>query len=84
MKIHAKISFPLGIVLLALLTCLAGCAQHESSTASESKAAKRPNILWLVIDDMGLEFSCYGEELIETPNIDRLAREGTRLSLIHI
>ena len=38
----------------------------------------RPNILWVVIDDMGPDFSCYGEKLIETPNIDRLVREGTR------
>ena len=45
-----------------------------------SNAADRPNILWLVIDDMGCEFSCYGEEVIETPNIDRLAREGTRFT----
>ena len=80
MKTHAEISYPFGLVLLALLTCLAGCSQNESSTTSESKATKRPNILWLVIDDMGLEFSCYGEELIETPNIDRLAREGTRFT----
>jgi len=80
MKTHAKISYLSGFVLLALLTCLAGCAQHESPTTSDSKAAQRPNILWLVIDDMGLEFSCYGEELIETPNIDRLAREGTRFT----
>lgn len=43
-------------------------------------AADRPNILWLVIDDMGCEFSYYGEEVIETPNIDRLAREGTRFT----
>ena len=37
----------------------------------------RPNILWLVIDDMGPDFSCYGEKLIETPNIDRLVRGNT-------
>jgi len=80
MKIHAKISYPLGLFLSALLTNLAGCAQHETSTTIESNAAQRPNILWLVIDDMGLEFSCYGEDLIETPHIDRLAREGTRFT----
>jgi arylsulfatase A-like enzyme len=41
-------------------------------------AVERPNILWLVIDDMGIELSCYGETVIKTPNIDRLARGGTR------
>tara|TARA_B110000483_G_C18202514_1_gene545871 strand:- start:3855 stop:5372 length:1518 start_codon:yes stop_codon:yes gene_type:complete len=45
-----------------------------------NEATDRPNILWLVIDDMGLEFSCYGEQVIETPNIDRLAQDGIRFT----
>ena len=40
----------------------------------------RPNILWFVVDDMSDHFSCYGERLIETPHVDRLAREGTRFA----
>lgn len=40
-------------------------------------ADQRPNILWFMVDDMSANFSCYGETLIETPNMDRLAREGT-------
>src|SRR5918994_15920 len=40
-------------------------------------AADRPNIVWIVVDDMSANFGCYGEKLIETPNVDRLAREGT-------
>jgi arylsulfatase A-like enzyme len=43
-------------------------------------AEQRPNILWFVVDDMSANFSCYGEKLIETPHVDRLAREGTRFS----
>jgi len=39
-----------------------------------------PNILWFVVDDMSANFSCYGETLIQTPNVDRLAREGTKFS----
>ena len=42
--------------------------------------AEKPNILWIVVDDMSANFSCYGEKTIETPNLDRLAREGTRFS----
>jgi arylsulfatase A-like enzyme len=45
-----------------------------------SPAAERPNILWFVVDDMSANFSCYGEKLIQTPNVDRLAAEGTRFS----
>ncbi len=40
----------------------------------------RPNILWFVVDDMSANFSCYGETTIQTPQVDRLAREGTRFS----
>ena len=47
---------------------------------AEAAQISRPNILWIVIDDMGLEFSCYGEQLIETPHIDKLAREGIRFT----
>ncbi len=40
--------------------------------------AKKANILWIVMDDVDAELPCYGEQKIETPNIDRLVREGTR------
>ena len=40
-------------------------------------AVDKPNILWFVVDDMSANFSCYGEKTISTPNVDRLAREGT-------
>ncbi|MES2692226.1 MAG: sulfatase [Verrucomicrobiota bacterium] len=43
-------------------------------------ADQRPNILWFVVDDMSANLSCYGEKTIQTPNIDRLAREGTRFA----
>ncbi len=39
-------------------------------------AVERPNIVWIVVEDMSPHFSCYGETTIETPNVDRLAREG--------
>jgi arylsulfatase A-like enzyme len=37
---------------------------------------KRPNIIWLFIDDQDPRYNCYGEELVKTPNIDALAAEG--------
>lgn len=42
--------------------------------------AAPPNILWIVVDDMSAHLGCYGEKTIETPHLDRLAREGTRFS----
>jgi arylsulfatase A-like enzyme len=45
-----------------------------------SQPAAKPNILWFVVDDMSANFSCYGEQLIKTPHVDRLAREGVRFT----
>jgi arylsulfatase A-like enzyme len=39
---------------------------------------KRPNILWILAEDMSPQLACYGEPLIRTPNLDRMAREGAR------
>jgi arylsulfatase A-like enzyme len=41
---------------------------------------ERPNIVWIFVDDMSANFSCYGETAIETPHVDRLARDGTQFS----
>jgi arylsulfatase A len=39
---------------------------------------RRPNIVWIMADDLGLcELGCYGQKYIKTPNIDKLAAEGT-------
>ena len=46
----------------------------RGSAASES----RPNILWLISEDTSPDFGCYGHPLVHSPNIDRLAAEGTR------
>jgi arylsulfatase A-like enzyme len=43
----------------------------------------RPNILWILMEDVGPEMACYGEPLVATPNIDRLAREGVRFTNAH-
>jgi arylsulfatase A-like enzyme len=52
--------------------------------ASQLPAAERPNLLWFVVDDMSANFSCYGEELIQTPSVDRLAAEGTRFTRAYV
>jgi len=49
-----------------------------------SLAAERPNILWFVVDDMSPSFSCYGETLIQTPAVDKLAAEGTKFTRAYV
>lgn len=46
-----------------------------------SAADSPPNFLFIVVDDMGYaDLSCYGRRDYTTPNIDRLAREGVKLT----
>lgn len=46
------------------------------NTGNESRKPERPNIVWIVAEDMSAHWSCYGEKTIQTPNIDRLAQQG--------
>ena len=41
---------------------------------------KKPNIVWIFVDDMSANFSCYGEKLIATPHVDQLAAEGVKFT----
>jgi arylsulfatase A-like enzyme len=42
-------------------------------------AVEKPNIIFILSDDVAQgDLGCYGQKLIQTPNIDRMAREGTR------
>jgi len=47
--------------------------------ATPNPTAKRPNIIFIMADDLGYgDLGCYGQKEIKTPSIDRLAEEGTR------
>ena len=44
-------------------------------------AEDRPNIIYILSDDLAQgDLGCYGQKLIQTPNIDRMAKEGTRFT----
>jgi len=59
----------LGLTLILAATPLTVAAQSS-----------RPNILWIIIDDMSANFSSYGETLIETPYVDKLADDGVKFT----
>lgn len=41
----------------------------------------RPNLIWIMCDDLGYgDLGCFGQKVISTPNLDRLAGEGMRLT----
>jgi len=50
------------------------------STMASATEDQRPNIVWIIAEDMSAHFGCYGETTIETPNVDRLASNGVRFS----
>src|SRR3954463_3348584 len=62
------------VACLLLPTCAA--------TAAE---ATRPNIVFILADDLGWgDLGCYGNRDIKTPNLDRLARQGTPFTHFYV
>ena len=52
-----------------------------ANTLAAGSAGRRPNIVFIMADDLGYaDCGCYGQKLIKTPEIDRMAREGTRFT----
>ena len=43
-----------------------------------------PNILWIVVDDMSCDFGYQGQTLVDTPHVDRLAKEGVVFSNAYV
>ena len=69
---------------------MTAAAAALSLCACGKQEVKKPNVVFLLFDDLGYgDLGCYGQEKIETPNIDALASQGLLftdmyLSLIHI
>lgn len=64
------------LTLVALL--FAALATRPSATAADPS---KPNVLFIISDDLtATALSCYGNTLCQTPNIDRLAAQGTRFT----
>src|ERR1051325_2275941 len=46
------------------------------------KSPRRPNILWIVAENIDLDLGCYGAKHVHTPNLDALARSGVRFTRV--
>ncbi|HEY7155781.1 MAG TPA: arylsulfatase [Gemmataceae bacterium] len=54
-------------------------------SAADAPAAKRPNVLIVLSDDQGYgDFSCHGNPVLKTPNLDKLHEQSIRLSDFHV
>jgi arylsulfatase A-like enzyme len=68
---------PLPVLTLALLGLLLTACSKKKEVEAEEVAVQPPNIVYILADDLGYgELGCYGQEKIETPNIDALAAQG--------
>jgi arylsulfatase A-like enzyme len=80
---HYPLSIPIATTMtrsfLAALICIAAFA---CSTASANQATpNRPNLIWIMADDLGYgDLGCYGQQVITTPNLDRMAQQGMRFT----
>ena len=64
----------MSIMKLVFLTALV------IATGSAAKTGKRPNVLLIMADDLGIgDIGCFGNDTIRTPHIDKMAEQGARL-----
>ena len=64
--------FPVALLLLAL------SGFYLLPTGEAQGEEKKPNVLFIVVDDLAATLGCYGDVLAKTPHIDRLAATGVR------
>lgn len=70
-------------LLFCAIFFLAACAGEAAAAAASAPRAERPNILLIVVDDMGFsDLGSFGSE-IATPSLDSLAYAGIRFSNLH-
>ncbi len=67
----------------AAALALPGCVSR-SNVSGQAYSGDKPNIILIMADDLGYgDVGCYGNEIIKTPNIDWLARNGMRFTDFH-
>ena len=69
---------------LLVLLLLVGCERQQADQPAAATNMQRPNILLVMVDDMGwTDIGSFGSE-IDTPNLDALARRGVKFTDFHV
>jgi N-sulfoglucosamine sulfohydrolase len=72
----------LATIRLTLTFALLLTARAAIAGGAERQPDRRPNILWIVIENVDLDFGCYGAKNVKTPHIDALAAGGVRYTRV--
>ena len=66
---------------LAVVGLMGGCQSAPTGSARQSASRRTPNFVVIYADDLGYgDLGCYGHPTIRTPNLDRMAAEGAKLT----
>jgi arylsulfatase A-like enzyme len=69
----------------AVAAAILGFIPAHLFAADAATASRQPNIILIVTDDQGYgDFSCHGNPILKTPNLDRLHDEGVRFTDFHV
>ena len=68
-------------IILAILLCI---LNNNNFLASSENDSKKLNVLFIIADDLNCDIGAYGNDQVQTPNIDRLAREGVLFENAHV
>lgn len=73
--------FAFAIFLLTVVTVQSRALQAAELQAAKEDGKRPPNIVFLIADDLGYgELGCFGQEIIRTPYLDKLASQGMKLT----
>ncbi|MDB5242603.1 MAG: arylsulfatase family protein [Spirosoma sp.] len=65
-------------LLLGLIISLLMAFQEPVTSRHSQQSTTRPNILWILSEDISTDLACYGMPIVQTPVLDQLARDGIR------
>ena len=76
--ITTRMHFVIKLICLGLLVALV-------NSAAKAQVKRPPNVIIILADDLGYgDLSCYGHPTIRTPNLDKMAEEGTRFTQFYV
>ena len=68
-------------ITILVSTFLFSCANKTNSKANTTQIqSEKPNIIWLMAEDISTDLECYGMPNVKTPNLNKMASEGVRFN----